>query len=122
VTPPRRLHLEAFALLLIASVFAVGCDAHIRAWGHVATPANEPLANATIRVFGRSERVKTVTANGEFDVSLVHGGKTNWVFEAPGYQAAEKTLRGTGRYRCAAILVPLDAPKKAESYVACERQ
>ena len=102
------------------SLLTVGCDAHTRAWGQVASSSGQPLPEATILVKGWSQRVRRVEPDGTFDLSVVHGGKTRWTFEASGYRSVDEMFKGTGRYRCSVILVPVDAPKKARSKATCE--
>lgn len=119
MSAPRGRSVRGVVALALMGL--VACDAHVRAAGRVVDPGHQAIPGATVTVQTYPGRVHKVQPDGGFEVSLVHGGSTTWVFEAPGYRRVSHTFRGTGQFRCTVSLVPDNSPQTLQSQANCEK-
>ena len=108
-------------LVSVCAMFLGGCDAHIRALGKVQTPDQQPVTTATVTVTGWTDRTVEVEKDGSFALSIVHGGRAVLRFSAPGFRPTQSVLKGTGHFRCIAVLEPETAERREQSRVDCKR-
>ena len=107
-------------LILALSIAGLGatCDAYTKASGRVRSPEGAVVPETSIKLVTRAEREYPIGEDGAFSVSAVHGGKSVWLFSAPGRKPVEKTLR-SGFFVCDVVLVPVETPRKVTSSVEC---